>query len=80
MVKVYIGKSFGSIGLTDIIKGSSINCTWLDAHSGLTGLVVRGWEATKGSDPVTGLGNRDLEVLVVAEKASYASASAALEK
>ena len=45
-----------------------MGCTGLDAHSGLTGPVVKGagWEATRGWDPVTGLGTPDLEALVVA--------------
>ena len=64
--KFILAEDFGSIGLTDIIRGSSIGCIGLDAHFGLKGPVVRGWEATTGWDPVTGLDTPNLEALVVA--------------
>ena len=41
--------SLGQIGLNDILKGSSVGFTGLDAHSSLMGPVVKGngWEATR---------------------------------
>lgn len=59
--------SLGQIGLNDILRGSSVGCTGLDAQSSLMGPVVKGngWEATREWNPVTGLGTPDLEALIV---------------
>ncbi|KAI1380902.1 subtilisin-like protein [Hypoxylon crocopeplum] len=45
-------------GLTDIVTGGSKGCTGRDIYSGLPTPIVpgAGWNATKGWDPVTGLG------------------------
>lgn len=60
--------SIGSIGLTDIVTGSSVGCGGFDALSGLNSPLVigAGWEAKTGWDPVTGLGTPNFETLVVA--------------
>ncbi|KAI1129088.1 subtilisin-like protein [Nemania abortiva] len=49
---------FGTDGLTDIVHGGSKGCTGRDIYSGLPAPYVpgAGWNATKGWDPVTGLG------------------------
>jgi tripeptidyl-peptidase-1 len=48
----------GWAGLTDIVNGGSTGCTGTDIYSGLPAPYVpyAGWNATKGWDPVTGLG------------------------
>ncbi|KAB5583053.1 peptidase S8/S53 domain-containing protein [Coniochaeta sp. 2T2.1] len=48
----------GWAGLTDIVNGGSTGCTGKDMYSGLPAPYVpyAGWNATKGWDPVTGLG------------------------
>jgi tripeptidyl-peptidase-1 len=48
----------GVKGLTDIVNGGSTGCTGKDIYSGLTTPFVpfASWNATKGWDPVTGLG------------------------
>ncbi|KAB5566395.1 peptidase S8/S53 domain-containing protein [Coniochaeta sp. 2T2.1] len=48
----------GWAGLTDIVNGGSTGCTGKDIYSGLPAPYVpyAGWNATKGWDPVTGLG------------------------
>jgi tripeptidyl-peptidase-1 len=48
----------GVKGLTDIVNGGSTGCTGKDIYSGLATPYVPGasWNATKGWDPVTGLG------------------------
>ncbi|KAL7623014.1 Tripeptidyl-peptidase sed2 [Parahypoxylon ruwenzoriense] len=45
-------------GLTDIVLGGSKGCTGRDMYSGLPVPIIpgAGWNATKGWDPVTGLG------------------------
>ncbi|KAF2156079.1 tripeptidyl-peptidase-like protein [Myriangium duriaei CBS 260.36] len=50
--------SDGKLGLTDIVDGGSKGCTGKDIYSGLASPLVigAGWNATKGWDPVTGLG------------------------
>ncbi|KAI0206139.1 subtilisin-like protein [Astrocystis sublimbata] len=47
-----------SEALTDIVHGGSTGCTGIDIYSGLPAPYVpgAGWNATKGWDPVTGLG------------------------
>ncbi|KAI3326418.1 subtilisin-like protein [Xylariaceae sp. AK1471] len=49
---------FATDGLTDIVDGGSKGCTGRDIYSGLPAPYVpgAGWNATKGWDPVTGLG------------------------
>ncbi|KAH8903475.1 subtilisin-like protein [Coniochaeta sp. PMI_546] len=48
----------GWAGLTDIVNGGSKGCTGTDIYSGLPAPYVpyASWNATKGWDPVTGLG------------------------
>lgn len=48
----------GWAGLTDIVNGGSTGCTGTDIYSRLPAPYVpyAGWNATKGWDPVTGLG------------------------
>jgi tripeptidyl-peptidase-1 len=48
----------GAKGLTDIVNGGSSGCTGKDIYSGLAAPFVpnASWNATKGWDPVTGLG------------------------
>ncbi|KAI1178603.1 subtilisin-like protein [Nemania sp. FL0916] len=48
----------GKEGLTDVVNGGSKGCTGRDIYSGLPApkVVGAGWNATKGWDPVTGLG------------------------
>ena len=50
--------SSGYKGLTDIVNGGSTGCTGKDIYSGLPTPLVpyASWNATKGWDPVTGLG------------------------
>lgn len=50
--------SKGFEALTDIVNGGSKGCTGIDQYSGLPGpkVIGAGWNATKGWDPVTGLG------------------------
>ncbi|KAI8630014.1 subtilisin-like protein [Xylariaceae sp. FL1651] len=50
--------NFASDALTDIVDGGSKGCTGKDVYSGLPAPFVpgAGWNATKGWDPVTGLG------------------------
>ncbi|KAH9218824.1 peptidase S8/S53 domain-containing protein [Leptodontidium sp. 2 PMI_412] len=58
--------SVGKKGLTDIVGGGSKGCTGVDQYSGLPTPYVpyAGWNATKGWDPVTGLGTPDFKVLL----------------
>ncbi|KAI8962868.1 subtilisin-like protein [Daldinia sp. FL1419] len=53
-------------GLTDIVDGGSTGCTGRDIYSGLPAPYVpgAGWNATKGWDPVTGLGTPLFDVLL----------------
>lgn len=53
-------------GLTDIVLGGSKGCTGRDIYSGLPAPYVpgAGWNATKGWDPVTGLGTPLFDVLL----------------
>ncbi|KAL3424591.1 Pro-kumamolisin [Phlyctema vagabunda] len=58
--------SHGKKGLTDIVNGGSTGCTGRDVYSGLPTPFVpyASWNATKGWDPVTGLGTPDFEELL----------------
>ncbi|EFR03502.1 aorsin [Nannizzia gypsea CBS 118893] len=55
----------GRSGFTDIVHGGSTGCTGTDIYSHLPTPYVPGasWNATKGWDPVTGLGTPDFEKL-----------------
>ncbi|EER26286.1 Tripeptidyl-peptidase I precursor, putative [Coccidioides posadasii C735 delta SOWgp] len=55
----------GRFGFTDIVHGGSTGCTGKDMYSGLPTPFVpyASWNATKGWDPVTGLGTPNFEVL-----------------
>jgi tripeptidyl-peptidase-1 len=52
--------------LTDIVDGGSTGCTGIDMYSGLPTPIVpyASWNATKGWDPVTGLGTPDFGKLL----------------
>ncbi|CZT05107.1 related to tripeptidyl-peptidase I [Rhynchosporium agropyri] len=56
----------GKKGLTDIVGGGSKGCTGVDIYSHLPTPFVpyAGWNATKGWDPVTGLGTPIFDVLL----------------
>jgi tripeptidyl-peptidase I len=58
--------AIGKGGLTDITHGGSTGCTGLDQYSNLTTPIVpyASWNATKGWDPVTGLGTPKLQELI----------------
>ncbi|TEY36183.1 hypothetical protein BOTCAL_0561g00030 [Botryotinia calthae] len=58
--------SIGKKGLTDIVHGGSTGCTGTDVYSGLPTPFVpyASWNATKGWDPVTGLGTPDFATLL----------------
>lgn len=61
--------SIGSQGLTDITAGSAVGCTGIDGQTGqaIVGASVipyASWNATKGWDPVTGLGTPDFSALL----------------
>ncbi|KAI1140373.1 subtilisin-like protein [Hypoxylon sp. FL0543] len=64
-------------GLTDIVLGGSKGCTGQDKYSGLPAPLVpgAGWNATKGWDPVTGLGTPLFDKLLekVASRANLPS-------
>lgn len=58
----------GYEGLTDIIAGSAIGCNGVDGQTGenVTGAGIipyATWNATKGWDPVTGLGVPNFQAL-----------------
>ncbi|KAI1912263.1 vesicle formation at the endoplasmic reticulum [Ophidiomyces ophidiicola] len=57
--------TIGRVGFTDIVHGGSTGCTGKDIYSGLPTPIVpfASWNATKGWDPVTGLGTPNFEVL-----------------
>ncbi|KAF2758354.1 tripeptidyl-peptidase-like protein [Pseudovirgaria hyperparasitica] len=57
--------SGGKEGFTDIVNGGSTGCTGRDIYSGLPTPFVpyASWNATKGWDPVTGLGTPLFDVL-----------------
>ncbi|KAF2416441.1 tripeptidyl-peptidase-like protein [Tothia fuscella] len=56
----------GFDALTDIVRGGSTGCTGRDIYSGLKTPFVpyASWNATKGWDPVTGLGTPDFQKLL----------------
>jgi len=58
--------SKGKHGFTDIVNGGSTGCTGIDQYSGLPTPIVpyASWNATKGWDPVTGLGTPNFEKLL----------------
>ncbi|KAK0109102.1 vesicle formation at the endoplasmic reticulum [Cadophora gregata f. sp. sojae] len=58
--------SIGKKGLTDIVDGGSTGCTGVDQYSHLPAPYVpyAGWNATKGWDPVTGLGTPNFGMLL----------------
>ena len=58
--------SAGKNGFTDIVHGGSKGCTGRDIYSGLPTPFVpyASWNATKGWDPVTGLGTPDFGKLL----------------
>jgi tripeptidyl-peptidase-1 len=58
--------SVGKNGLTDITHGGSTGCTGTDIYSGLPTPFVpyASWNATKGWDPVTGLGTPNFKNLL----------------
>lgn len=65
--------SVGFNGLTDIISGGSVGCNGVDSQTGVpfsfnglfSGIVpFASWNATKGWDPVTGLGVPNFEKLL----------------
>ncbi|KAE8448117.1 hypothetical protein EG329_009882 [Mollisiaceae sp. DMI_Dod_QoI] len=58
--------SVGKNGLNDIVHGGSTGCTGESEYSGLPAPFVpyAGWNATKGWDPVTGLGTPDFQKLL----------------
>ncbi|KAJ5780513.1 Peptidase S8/S53 subtilisin/kexin/sedolisin [Penicillium paradoxum] len=55
--------SHGQPGLTDITQGASQGCKWTDDNATLRVRNAR-WDATKGWDPVTGLGTPLFRTLV----------------
>ncbi|EEP77225.1 hypothetical protein UREG_02074 [Uncinocarpus reesii 1704] len=57
--------SVGRVGFTDIVHGGSTGCTGKDMYSGLPTPIVpfASWNATRGWDPVTGLGTPNFQVL-----------------
>ncbi|ESZ96495.1 hypothetical protein SBOR_3117 [Sclerotinia borealis F-4128] len=58
--------SIGKQGLNDVVHGGSTGCTGIDQYSGLPTPFVpwASWNATKGWDPVTGLGTPDFAKLL----------------
>ncbi|KAF4635294.1 hypothetical protein G7Y89_g2815 [Cudoniella acicularis] len=56
----------GKAGLTDVVLGGSRGCTGRDIYSGLPSPLVphASWNATKGWDPVSGLGSPDFGKLL----------------
>ncbi|KAI0870339.1 subtilisin-like protein [Hypoxylon argillaceum] len=65
---------FGAETLTDVVDGGSKGCTGRDIYSGLPAPFVAGagWNATKGWDPVTGLGTPLFDKLLAKAVGRYA--------
>ncbi|WEW55299.1 vesicle formation at the endoplasmic reticulum [Emydomyces testavorans] len=57
--------TIGREGFTDIVDGGSTGCTGTDIYSKLPTPIVpyASWNATRGWDPVTGLGTPNFEIL-----------------
>lgn len=58
--------SWGHIGFTDIVDGGSKGCSGFDRSTGRAARFVpyASWNATKGWDPVTGIGTPNFKKLV----------------
>ncbi|KAB8295313.1 hypothetical protein EYC80_007216 [Monilinia laxa] len=67
--------SLGKRGLNDVVHGGSTGCTGIDYYSGLPTPFVpyASWNATKGWDPVTGLGTPDFKKLLRLAQGGYAT-------